>query len=185
MRKQTGNEWTGQGGGCDECVWVHPYLVHYAHTVRWQMKRGWRERRSTCVRAGPRVGPGRSTRRVSEQPGNEWPLTRRGGGCLCTGTPVHYAHTTQSGASWDGDAVNGVAPARACRRPRAPAPAVCAHTRARVGRDAIVQGLTLAHFRAQFEDLREYIGHVRAQPEHLWYTSWVQSDHMGDTVSLS
>jgi hypothetical protein len=29
------------------------------------------------------------------------------------------------------------------------------------------QGLTLAHFRAQLEDLQEHIAHVRAQLEHL------------------
>ena len=33
------------------------------------------------------------------------------------------------------------------------------------------QGLTLAHFRAQLEDLREHIAHDRAQLEHLRDTS--------------
>jgi hypothetical protein len=33
------------------------------------------------------------------------------------------------------------------------------------------QGLTLAHFRAQLEDLRQHIAHVRAQLEHLRDTS--------------
>jgi len=33
------------------------------------------------------------------------------------------------------------------------------------------QGLTLAHFRAQLEDLREHIAHGRAQLEHLRDTS--------------
>jgi len=33
------------------------------------------------------------------------------------------------------------------------------------------QGLTLAHFRAQLEDLREHIAHVRTQLEHLRATS--------------
>jgi len=33
------------------------------------------------------------------------------------------------------------------------------------------QGLTLADFRAELEDLREGIAHVGAQPEHLWDTS--------------
>jgi hypothetical protein len=36
---------------------------------------------------------------------------------------------------------------------------------------ADMQGLTLAHFTAQLEDLREHIAHVRAQLEHLQYTS--------------
>ena len=33
------------------------------------------------------------------------------------------------------------------------------------------QGLTLLHFSAQLEDLREHIAHVRAQLEHLRDTS--------------
>ena len=33
------------------------------------------------------------------------------------------------------------------------------------------QGLTLAHFRAQLEDRREHIAHVRAQLEHPGETS--------------
>jgi hypothetical protein len=33
------------------------------------------------------------------------------------------------------------------------------------------QGLTLAQFKAQLEDLREHIAHVRAQLEHLLDTS--------------
>ena len=33
------------------------------------------------------------------------------------------------------------------------------------------QGLTLAHFRPQLEDLREHIAHVIAQLEHLQDTS--------------
>jgi len=36
---------------------------------------------------------------------------------------------------------------------------------------ALSQGLTLAHFRAQLEDLWEHIAHVRIQPEHLRDTS--------------
>jgi len=36
---------------------------------------------------------------------------------------------------------------------------------------ALMQGLTLAHFRAQLEDLREHIAHGRAQLEHLRDTS--------------
>jgi hypothetical protein len=39
---------------------------------------------------------------------------------------------------------------------------------------AAVQGLTLAHFRSQLEDLRERINHVRAQLEHLQDTSTAQ-----------
>jgi len=33
------------------------------------------------------------------------------------------------------------------------------------------QGLTLTHFKAQLEDRREYLAHVRAQLEHLRDTS--------------
>jgi hypothetical protein len=33
------------------------------------------------------------------------------------------------------------------------------------------QGLTIAHFKAQLEDLREHISPVRAQLEHLQATS--------------
>jgi hypothetical protein len=40
-----------------------------------------------------------------------------------------------------------------------------------VGVFALAQGLTLAYFRAQLEDLRERIAHVTAQPEHLRDTS--------------
>jgi hypothetical protein len=35
------------------------------------------------------------------------------------------------------------------------------------------QELTLAHCRAQLEDLREHIAHIRAQLEHLQVTSTV------------
>ena len=38
---------------------------------------------------------------------------------------------------------------------------------------AFTQGLTLAHFRAQLEDLRERIAHVKLQLEHLRDTSAV------------
>jgi len=44
-------------------------------------------------------------------------------------------------------------------------------TRSRSGRTTPRQGLTLAHFRAQLEDLREHIAHVTAQLEHLRDTS--------------
>ena len=47
------------------------------------------------------------------------------------------------------------------------------------------QGLTLAHFKAQLEDLREHIAHVRAQLEHLRATSASQLRHMGEKVSLT
>jgi len=47
------------------------------------------------------------------------------------------------------------------------------------------QELTLAHFRAQLEDLQEHIAHVIAQLEHLRDTSTGNLGYTGDKVSLS
>ena len=50
---------------------------------------------------------------------------------------------------------------------------------------ADTQGLTLAHFRAQLEDLREHIAHIRAQLEHPRDTSSGSFGSYGDKVSLT
>jgi hypothetical protein len=47
---------------------------------------------------------------------------------------------------------------------------------------AVSQGPTLAHFRAQLEDLREHIAHVRAQLEHVLATSTGYLAYLGDKV---
>jgi len=48
----------------------------------------------------------------------------------------------------------------------------------------VAQGLTLAHFRAQLEDLREHIAHVRARLEHLRDTSTDQFGSDGGQSNL-
>jgi hypothetical protein len=55
----------------------------------------------------------------------------------------------------------------------------------RSGTTASNQGLTLAHLKAQLEDLRESIAHIRAQLEHLRDTLTGNLGCMGDKLSSS
>jgi len=69
-------------------------------------------------------------------------------------------------------------PSAAFTLPPAPDAARAAHV------TATKQGLTLAHFRAQLEDLREHTAHCRAQPEHLRDASTGEFGFYGEQSEL-